>query len=345
MVVKDAMNRALDWIEKVAKEEEGFIGAYLAGSIIQRPLHEPWSNHSDVDVMIVSTSVPPVKIGKFLYQGVLLEASHLQHTAFSDKESILRDYHLSYSFAHTTLLVDPTNMLKPLQEAVAQAYPQKRWVQERCYRIREKIENGLSSIPQERPFHEQVMSWLFPTSVLTHLFLTAALENPTVRRRYEAAQTVLCTYGMNEVYEELLQEIRVDGLLKSDVQKSLDHLQETFNLAAQHQKTAIFFATDITPEARPMSIEASQTLIDAGKQREAFFWILTTYCRCHILLAEDAPQLHQERLPYFMETVKLLGILSIEDLDQLALGTRNRLDHYVERAEALIEGNQQIIGG
>lgn len=121
MLVNQVIERAIDWIKTVAKEEEGFIGAYLAGSIIQKRLDEPWSNHSDVDIMIVSRNVPSVKIGKFLYKGVLLEASHLAHSAFTSKESILADYHLSYSFAHTCFLFDPSQILEQLQQDVAEA--------------------------------------------------------------------------------------------------------------------------------------------------------------------------------------------------------------------------------
>ncbi|GAF11625.1 hypothetical protein JCM19046_2576 [Bacillus sp. JCM 19046] len=343
MLVNQVIERAIDWIKTVAKEEEGFIGAYLAGSIIQKRLDEPWSNHSDVDIMIVSRNVPSVKIGKFLYKGVLLEASHLAHSAFTSKESILADYHLSYSFAHTCFLFDPSQILEQLQQDVAEAYPRQEWVRKRCARIREKIDGGLTSIPNDRPFQEQVMSWLFPTTVLTHLFLTAALENPTVRRRFEATKKVLASYGMNDVYENLLKEIQVHSLEKRDVQTSLTNLKSTFDLAAQYQQTPIFFASDITQEGRPISIDASQTLIDAGNQREAFFWIVTTYCRCHIILAKDAPQLHEARLPYFMETVKLLGITSKKELDRLAQGTRGRLDWYVEKAEELIERNARIL--
>lgn len=44
------------------------------------------------------------------------------------------------------------------------------------------------------------------------------------------------------------------------------------------------------------------------------FWIIATFARCHTVLAADAPELHQARLPAFLEAVADLGITSTGDL-------------------------------
>ncbi|GAB2544686.1 hypothetical protein [Gracilibacillus alcaliphilus] len=336
MQIKEAIEKARSWVQTIAQKETGFVGAYLAGSIIQKSFDEVWPIHSDVDIMIVSSNIPELKIGKFMYDGVLLEATHLDSTLFCNKEMILSDYHLSYSFAHTLFLADPENSLTPLQKEVAEDYHKEYWIHRRCQQIKNKINSGLSSIPEEKPFHEQVMGWLFPTSVLTHLFLTAALENPTVRRRYEAVEKVLETYQMEDVYQALLKEINAVSLKKNDVQMSLHDLSDTFDLAAAYAQTPIFFLSDISLSAKSISIEGCQTLIDKNKHRESIFWIIATYCRCHIILATDAPEIHADRLPYFKKTLALIGMYTSEDLFRKAESTKSNLPYFWEKTEQLI---------
>ncbi|WP_152657924.1 hypothetical protein [Oceanobacillus sp. CFH 90083] len=342
MQVKDAIQKAGEWVQAIAQKEAGFIGAYLAGSIIQKHMDEAWPIHSDVDIMIVTSNVPELKIGKFIYDGVLLEATHLDSALFHSKEVILSDYHLSFSFAHTFILADPEGILTPLQRNAAEDYDKIYWVHKRCHHIKDKIDSGLSSIPKEKPFYEQVMSWLFPTSVLTHLFLTAGLENPTVRRRYEAAEQILKSYHMNDVYQALLKEINIISLKKNDVQISLDVLNDTFDLAVTYAQTPIFFLSDISLSAKPLSIDGCQALIDKNKHRESFFWIIATFCRCHIILATDAPEIHAERLPYFMKTLSMIDMYTSEDLFEKAKITKSNLPYFWEKTEKLISINPAI---
>ena len=54
------------------------------------------------------------------------------------------------------------------------------------------------------PIHDQVIAWIFPTDVATHMLLVAALRNPTVRRRYVSAREVLTERGEIDFYERLL---------------------------------------------------------------------------------------------------------------------------------------------
>lgn len=63
-----------------------------------------------------------------------------------------------------------------------------------------------------------------------------------------------------------------------------------------------------------MAIDGSRYLIERGDHREAVFWIVATFARCHTVLAADASELHHARLPAFRAAVADLGITSTDDL-------------------------------
>lgn len=94
----------------------------------------------------------------------------------------------------------------------------------------------------------------------------------------------------------------------------LDELARTFDAAAEVARTPFFFSGDITAGARPVAIDGSRYLVERGDHREAVFWIIATFARCHTVLAADAPELHQARLPAFRDAVADLGVTSTDDL-------------------------------
>ncbi|MFJ4922952.1 hypothetical protein [Streptomyces sp. NPDC088725] len=65
---------------------------------------------------------------------------------------------------------------------------------------------------------------------------------------------------------------------------------------------------------RPIAIDGSRELIDGGLHREAVFWIVAAFARCHTVLAADAPDAHRAWEPEFLAAVADLGILSAGDI-------------------------------
>lgn len=86
--------------------------------------------------------------------------------------------------------------------------------------------------------------------------------------------------------------------------------------------------------ARPIAVDGSRELIDRGDHREAVFWLLATFARCHTALAVDAPDLHTARLPAFREAVAdLTGLTDTEEL----LARRDEVLRFVPRLWAVTE--------
>jgi hypothetical protein len=347
MRVESAITAATEWVIQHAIKEEGFQGAYFSGSTIGMPRDAELSPSSDVDIVIVTNAEePPLKLGKFFYQGVLLEVTYLSWNQLSSAEEVLTSYHLAGSFRVNTIIADPTGRLRSLQSKVSRHFADKQWVRCRCENVMKKIENGLRSIDTSVPYYDLVTSWLFPTGITTHVILVAALRNPTVRRRYAAAREVLTEYGQSDFYQELIELLGCGHMTPQRVEEHLDQLAITFDTAADVAKTPFFFSTDITIQARPIAIDGSRELIRCGLHREAVFWIAATFARCHKILASDAPsEIQRALIPAFENLVADLGITSNQDFIDRAENALRFLPRLWEITEEILLKNPSIVKG
>ncbi|MCJ8014257.1 hypothetical protein MUG84_21320 [Paenibacillus sp. KQZ6P-2] len=305
-----ARQNAVIWVQTYAQKEEGYLGAYFSGSTVGRSDLDMLPVGSDIDVVVVREGEKaPAKPGKIRFRDTLIEITYLASQQLESVEDVLRSYHLAGSFRVNTLIDDPTGRLSLLQKQVSEHFAEKKWVQLRCEEARNRIVTGLRSLDPAAPLYEQATAWLFPTGVMTHVILVAALRNPTVRLRYLAARKVLTEYGLDEVYPQLLTLLGCGDWTADQVEHHLEGLERTFDAAASAARTPFFFSSDITPEARSIAIDGSRELIHAGNHREAVFWIVATYARCHQILAVDASTEMQHSLePAFHALLADLGI-------------------------------------
>lgn len=344
MKVGTARTMATEWVMQHASREAGFIGAYFSGSTTGLPDDAELSASSDIDVMIVTDQTePPLKLGKFTYRGTLVEATYLSLKELSSTQEVLSSHHLASSLRLDTIITDPTGQLRSLQSEVSRHFAESVWVRRRCVNVLHKIESGLRNTDNSAPLHDQVTSWLFPTGITTHVLLLAALRNPTVRLRYLAARNVLQEYGLDSVYLELLELLGCAHLTPQQVEQHVDGLARTFDAAAAAAKTPFFFSTDISPVSRPIAIDGSYELIRAGNHREAIFWIVATYARCHKILAADAPHLQHELAPAFEAVIADLGIATSDARKRRADEVIRFLPKLRETAEAIMLANPDIV--
>ncbi|MCQ6557191.1 hypothetical protein [Paenibacillus mendelii] len=345
MRVGNARTAATEWVMKFASRENWFRGAYFSGSTVGLPDDQELSAASDIDVVVVTAEKePPLKLGKFVFQGALLEITYLSWNEFASFEEILSSYHLAGSFRMDTIIIDPTGHLRQLQTQVSQHFAEREWVERRCENARQKVENGLRAIDISAPLHDRVTSWLFPTAVMTHVLLVAALRNPTVRLRYLAAREVLTEYGHASLYPELLELLGCTHLTPQRVEHHLNELARTFDAAAAVATTPFFFSTDITASARSIAIDGSLDLIHSGNHHEAIFWIVATFARCHKILAADAPpELQHSLVPAFEAMVADLGINSAQDLRHRSEDGIQFLPRLWKTTEAIMNANPGIV--
>ncbi|KRE36727.1 hypothetical protein ASG85_08740 [Paenibacillus sp. Soil724D2] len=345
MKVGSARTAAAKWVMHHASLEACFHGAYFSGSTVGLPDDAELSAASDIDVVIVTTHAePPLKLGKFVYDGILLEATYLSWNELASVDEVLTSYHLASSFRVDSIIADPTGHLRRLQTQVSRHFAERVWVRRRCENARQKIENALQAIDTSAPFHDLVTAWLFPTGVTTHVLLVAALRNPTVRLRYLAARDVLTKYGHADLYPDLLKLLGCAHLTPQRVEHHLDKLALAFDTAAAVAKTPFFFSTDITATTRQIAIDGSRELIRAGCHREAVFWIVATFARCHkILVADASPDLQRLFAPDFEAIIVDLGITSTDSFIRRAEDVMQFLPKLWETTEAILFANSGIV--
>ncbi|MFM9281004.1 hypothetical protein [Paenibacillus jiagnxiensis] len=344
MKIGEARRAAVDWVIRHARSAEGYMGAYYSGSTVGLSDELELPAFSDIDIVVVTAlTEPPLKPGKLVHCGVLLEVTYLSMHQIAVVEEVLSSYHLAGSFRLDTIIDDPSGRLRTLQSQVALEFNEMYWVRKRCENVMKKIEGGLGAIDTNAPLHDLATSWLFPTGVTTHVILVAALCNPTVRLRYSAARNVLVRYGLEQHYPCFLDQLGCTGMSPQQVEAHLIELEKTFDAAAGVAKTPFFFSSDITAYARPVVIDGSRELIRTGYHREAVFWMAATFARCHKIMAADAPPgLQQTFALTFEAMLSDLGMTSRDDFNRRGEETIRFLPSLWEVAKTIMAANPDI---
>ena len=336
---------ARQWVIEEASATPDFVGAFYHGSTNWLMDDAELPATSDLDVMVVLDDPnPPLKPGKFIYRDVVLEISYLPSDQLRSPALVLGQYHLAGSLQSPSIILDRSGQLTKLQAAVARDYAKRRWVRRRCEHARGKILGGFSLHLQESaPFHDQVVGWLFPAGVTTHVLLVAGLKNPTVRSRYVAVRDLLTDYSRLDFHESLLGLLGCAQMSRVRAQHHLGALTEAFDAAKAVVETPFFFASDISDIARPLSLGGSHELIARGHHREAIFWMVATYSRCQKVFHHDAPGELRERYDQgYRELLGDLGIASFRDLRRRYAEVESFLPRLWDVAEAIMAANPEI---
>ncbi|GAA3589808.1 hypothetical protein GCM10022419_085370 [Nonomuraea rosea] len=276
MRIEQARQVARKWVRAEGAALPGFEGAFLTGSALWAKPDEELAPSSDVDVMVVAD--PSAALGKFAYEGVLLEVSAI--AGLGSTHEVLSDYHLAGSFHLPSVLADPTGRLTEIQRVVARDFAERPWILARCTNAMDRVRGWINGMNESAPLPEQVASWLFGTGVTTHVLLVAALRNPTVRRRYVAVRELLVEHGRADFHEGLLDLLGCAAFEPARVRTHLAALEKVYDATSGLHVPSYRFDSDISPAARAVAIDGSRELIESGLHREAVFWMVATYARC-----------------------------------------------------------------
>ncbi|MFC0032103.1 hypothetical protein ACFFMM_21535 [Micromonospora chaiyaphumensis] len=327
---------AAGWVREAMRRDPSIGGAFFSGSTVGLPDGAVLPASSDVDVLLVRDG-PAAKVGKFRHRGVLLEVSALTWAELGSPEEVLGSWVFAPMFRTDAVIADPSGRLAAIRERVAAGYADRVWVRRRCAGVRRRVEGGLARLDGRASLAEQVLGWVFPTSVLALLPAVAGLRDPTVRRRYVRAREVLAAYGFADRYEELLASLDGGGVGPGRVREHLAGLAVTFDEAARVGRTPFPFSADLSAVGRPVVVDGSAELVAAGAHREAMFWIVVTYARCHAVLAVDAPERERVLRPAFEAAVADLGVASAADRRRRAAALLGSLPRWQAVADAVAE--------
>ncbi len=286
---------------------------------------------------------PGNKPTEFLYRDVLIEVNYPPWSDINSPEVVLGEYRRAGGFRPANILSDPSGELSSLFGALSNDFAKRRWVGRRCEDAMRNTPGFLKRVDESALYHDQVTCWLFGTAGPCHILLTAALQNPTVRRRSLETRTLLDGYGHLDLYESLLKLQGSAGMGKLRVEYRLAAVTEIFDFAKEIIKPPHRFASDISEVGRPISIGGSREFIDGGYHREAVYWIVATYSRCLAILHNDASRDERENYAAgFHELLADLGITSFADLQEGSQRAREFLHRVWDVVEAIMDANAEI---
>ena len=318
--IGDAIALATQW---VATSNLPFHAAFVGGSLAHADPRLPYDPASDIDCYLIVTGDPPAtKIGKIIENGVLLDVSWLP---WNQLEHASSHAVLASLLRFGKIVHDPHGELSRLQQDLIAHFADPATIASRINDMRTRIHNGLGVDSSHLAEPEQVMNWLFPATLATHIPLVAACAPLTVRKRFLAARNVMAPAE----YESLLALYGFDDISPSQAQEWLDDTTTLFDAtAAIAVRSPRFWASDIQAGARPIAIDGSQKLIDAGDHREALYWIIATRTRCLTVL-HDAGIQTSPYLGAFRDMTGTLSIATAAQRSRRSAGILAWIDGYI----------------
>jgi hypothetical protein len=338
MLVGEVKEVARHWVADEGVRLPGFFGAYFSGSVNGPPDDAPHPATSDVDVhVILERASDLLKLGKFVYQGVLLEVSYIARDELGSAEAVLGNGPFAAAFRFPCVILDPSGQLTALQEAVSRDYAKRRYVRLRVERAASRLHDLAQSLDEAVPLHDQMNRCVFGAGIALYPLLAAGLKNPTVRKRYVAAREVLAEYGRLDFHEQLLALLGCAEMTRERVEHHLAGMTAAYDAAQCVPPTTPYrFRSDVGEAARPISVDGTRELIERGLHREAVFWIAATYARCRHVFDADAPEL----LPRFDPAIgNLLADLGIGSF----AGRRTRCEEIEASVPRVLEVAEQIM--
>ena len=344
MLVKDAKDRARQWVAEEGSRVPGYCGAFHTGSTTWLADDAELPAGSDVDVALVrSGPVGTDKIGKFHYRGVILEVTDQPIAQFESAERVLAHYYMAGNFRLPNVIADPSGQLTKLQAQVSAEFARRHWVRQRCEHAQENASQTLQGLDPAAPFLDQSLTCLLSAGVTTYVLLVAGLRNVTVRKRYLLTRQLLSDYGQDAFYERLLEILGSARMTATKVRQHLDALTPAFDRASMVVGAPFFWSSDISADSRPIAIDGTGDLIERGDHREAVFWLAVTYGKCLKVLEHGAPAEAERFRPGYRSLLGDLGVGSLADVAGRASQIRELQPLVWQMAEHIMTTNPEIV--
>ncbi|MFI5834106.1 hypothetical protein ACIA5A_10565 [Micromonospora sp. NPDC051300] len=230
-----------------------------------------------------------------------------------DPEDVLGSWVFAPLFRVDGVIADPSGRLAAVRRRVAAGFADPVWVRRRCAGVRRRVEDGLRAWDAGASLADQVLGWVFPTSLVAVWPAVAGLVDPTVRRRYVRAAEVLGAHGFGGCYPELLATLDGGGVGAGRVREHLAGLAGVFEEVSGLPRDGFAFGADLGAAGRPVVFDGGAELVAAGRHREAMFWVVVTYARCLAVLAAVAPERERVWRPGLAAALADLGVGSVVD--------------------------------
>lgn len=350
--VKEAKERARDWIEERAPSLPNFVGAYVFGSIMRKPDDESFSPSSDIDLRIVlDRDIPdplaepenPFAMRKFPYEGLILEAVYSPWRSMMSAELALSNHYLAFSLLDADIVADSGGRLEALREAVASGYAERRWIRKRVESARSEALGYCSlaaNIPPGFPLDRTaaslpcLMNALLSASCMP---VVAALEPLTARRGFIVALSALRLYDREELALRLLRLLGGADLRPDEVAALVDELEEAYDAAVRTPHPAFHPDYDVSAPCRELVLKGCRELLPEH-HRELLWWLSFVRSIAQLILGLESDPVAKER--HRQGYRRLLGALGLGAEGE---GIPGRIEEIVAFLPLLEEASEEIL--
>ena len=338
MKITDIKALTRQWVDENISHSTGFIGAYLTGSTIWKSDDDVHAPCSDVDIFIVmQTDELPARIGKIIWQKLILEINFVQLSAISDPYAILAQYHVVNAFYKNSILVDPLGRLARIHNIVSAHFAEPQWIAKRCQDAKQNARNWLKAFGRATELHDQITALFFGAGVTTHMLLVAGLKNPTIRRRYVECSILLHQYNLQDIHEKLLATLGSQNLSQQTVSQHLNKLDRHFTTACKVMKSPYMFAADMNVDLKSIAIGGSAEMIEEAYHREAVFWLIAIYGRSRAVIFSDGTKAQLNAIDADLWCLLTdLGIGDLKDMQRRAKMVEHDIETIWQVAQKII---------
>jgi hypothetical protein len=193
------------------------------------------------------------------------------------------------NLATTQILADPAGTLAELQQRVAAAFAEPRWIRARCdaekAMSREQLEAMRTAATPAEGFD---WLWMLLNS-LSGLLAVSMLRRPTTRRTLSLLSELLVELGRPELKEAALSLWGSGAMSRAEVEAILAQSSTAFDRAVEVYRTPIPIGFMLQAHLRPYLVQGSQEMIEQGQHREAMYWIMAMGGDAYRALLNDAP--------------------------------------------------------
>lgn len=339
---------ARQWLAEEWEGKPGFLGAIYAGSTNWKSDETEYVPPSDIDILIWVAGETRT-VDRFYRDGVILQPSILPYSRLSRApEEILSDFRIASHFSVPSIIADPTGHLTALHRAVAPEYTRRKWVRARCERVRTRIDEILDTwlAPdlETDALWEQVFDLYYAVFILSEILPVADLRDPTVSKSFVLAREILEKQGRLDLQEAMFALLGCQQMSRTDVEAHFAVYEAAFDRASAVLRTPFFFTSELTTDARPVSIGGMRQIIDAGFHREAMFWMYAVYSMAEKVIQNDASDAEKAaHLQQYRQQLADLGLHTKADILDRAEQLKALVPTFMEVAEQIMDRNTAIL--
>jgi hypothetical protein len=347
MIVREVRQLAREWMEAQASNLPTCRGAILAGSINWMSMTDLWPPTSDVDVWGLLDVDDDFDLDpyhrRFQHHDLIVDFAALHYKLFRNWQEVLGTYWSACHVASPGVLYDTGGQLQQLHERVARSYSQRQWVQRRCLNALAWQEEATADMLPVEPVRERVRSLAYAAVTYAQILLVADLGNPTFRKAFRNAKTLLEARNRLDLHDSILSIMGCRDLSDTQVEEMYLNLAEAFDCSSRVAHTRFgqdHFAREM---ARVPVVDGTRELVDEGYGREAVGWMLLIRPLCQTAIDFDGSEEEKEHFgesyENFQNTLGLYTLADFEERAEMALSLRSEV---MQVAAEIMDHNVQI---